>query len=194
MLSRPTNRLLVKEEVATYANTLYETAVAQGQDTVMEIRDQLEQVLNLYRGNSDLRDALDAPAYTAEQRGEMAKNVFDGLNPLLVSVFSVMAERGNFRELSLINSAYNDAVEERLGVSIVDVTTVVALDDELRTLITNKLSADLGKSVVLREHIDPSILGGIIMTNQGKRIDASVASKLDQARSVLREQNDGGEC
>ena len=38
------------------------------------------------------------------------------------------------------------------------------------------------------------ILGGIIMSTNGKRIDASVASELEHARIVLKEENDGGEC
>ena len=45
-----------------------------------------------------------------------------------------------------------------------DVTTAIALDDHLREIITTKTAKDLGTQVVLREHIDKSILGGIIMS------------------------------
>ena len=145
-------------------------------------------------GNADLRDAFDEIAYTAEQRRTIAQGVFEGFDPLLASVLSVMAERQDFSELSQINNAFAALIDERLGLAVVDVTTVVELDDELRTLISEKVAADLGKSVVLREHVDPSILGGIIMSTQGKRIDASIVSKLEQARTVLSESNDGGEC
>ena len=193
----PHNRLLVKEEIATYAETLFSAASAasaEGQERVLTVRDQLEQVVFLYRGNADLRDAFDEIAYTAEQRRTIAQGVFEGFDPLLASVLSVMAERQDFSELSQINNAFAALIDERLGLAVVDVTTVVELDDELRTLISEKVAADLGKSVVLREHVDPSILGGIIMSTQGKRIDASIVSKLEQARTVLSESNDGGEC
>lgn len=191
----PTNRLLVKEEVATYAGMLLDAAFEDGgQDRVLEIRDQLEQLLRIYRGNADLREALSNPAFSPEQRARLAANVFEGLDPLATSVIAVMAERGNLGELSQVVSAYGTASEEKLGVCVVDVTTVVSLDDELRTIITEKLTKDLGKAVVLREHIDASILGGIIMNTHGKRIDASVASQLEHTRNVLTESNDGGEC
>lgn len=190
----PHNRLLVKEEIATYAEALFSAASAEGQERVLAVRDQLEQVVFLYRGNADLRDAFDEIAYTAEQRRTIAQGVFEGFDPLLASVLSVMAERQDFSELSQINNAFAALIDERLGLAVVDVTTVVELDDELRTLISEKVAADLGKSVVLREHVDPSILGGIIMSTQGKRIDASIVSKLEQARTVLSESNDGGEC
>ena len=191
----PTNRLLVKEEVATYAGMLLDAAYnAGGQERVLEVHDQLEQVLSIYRGNADLRDALANPALLPEQRHQLAEGVFEGVDPLIRSVIAVMAERENLGQLSQVVSTYRDASEEKLGVCVVDVTTVVELDDELRKVIIEKLSQDLGKNVVLREHIDKSILGGIIMSTHGKRIDASVASQLERTRNVLTETNDGGEC
>ena len=191
----PTNRLLVKEEIATYAGMLLDAAFTEGgQERVLDVRDQLETVLSLYRGNTDLREALTDPAYSPEQRGRLAANVFEGVDPLVNSVIAVMADLGILGKLSAVVSSFEEASEEKLGVCVVDVTTVVSLDDELRTVITDKLSKDLGKSVVLREHIDASILGGIIMSTHGKRIDASVASQLEHTRNVLTESNDGGEC
>lgn len=161
----PNNRLLAKEEVATYSGMLLDAALEQGgAERVLEVREQLDFVLRTYRGNADLREALGNPAYSPEQRHTLAVNVFDGIDPLAVSVIAVMAERGDLDKLSSTVNAYRNAAEEKLGVAVVDVTTVVALDDHLREVITEKLSVDLGKKVVLREHIDASILGGIIMS------------------------------
>ena len=191
----PNNRLLAKEEVATYVSTLTEAAFNEGgAEKVLQVREQLDFVLHTWRGNSELRDALANPAYSPEQRYTLAANVFEGIDPLAVSVVAVMAEREDLDKLSSVVNAYRDAAEEKLGVAVVDVTTVVELDDHLRQVITEKLTADLGKDVVLREHIDKSILGGIILSTNGKRIDASVASELERTRAVLKEENDGGEC
>ena len=81
-----------------------------------------------------------------------------------------------------------------LNVTVVDVTTVVPLDDHLREVITKKSEADLGTKVVLRESIDKSLIGGILMSANGKRIDASMTSQLEAARNVLKHSTDGGEC
>ena len=77
---------------------------------------------------------------------------------------------------------------------MVDVTTAVPLDDGLRQLITEKAEADLGRRAVLRERIDASILGGIIMDVDGNYIDASMISQLNRARNDLKDTTDGGEC
>lgn len=191
----PINRLAIKERVATYGAVLLDAAnEAGGQDGVLEVRDQLEQVIGFTRSNMDLSNSLEDSAYSPEQRNGLARSVFEGFSPVLVDVIAVMAERGDIALLDSLQKSYETQIAEKLGVTIVDVTTVVPLDDRLRTIIIEKAESDLGGSVVLREHIDPSILGGITMSANGKRIDASVLSQLESARTVLKTTTDGGEC
>ena len=58
----PNNRLLAKEEVATYSGMLLDAALEQGgAERVLEVREQLDFVLRTYRGNADLREALGTP-------------------------------------------------------------------------------------------------------------------------------------
>ena len=104
-----------------------------------------------------------------------------------------MAERGDIKLLGRVAAAYESAAEEALETVVVDVTTAVELDDHLREVIKNKLSSDLGRSVRLNESVDRSILGGIIMSTHGKRMDASVRTQLSQARRVLATASTGGE-
>lgn len=191
----PTNRLVIKEEVATYASVLLDAAAeAGGQDAVLEVRDQAEQIVGFMRSNMDLSNALEDAGYSAEQREGIARGVFAPYDPVLVDVLAVMAERGDIALFSRVLRSYEEQIESKLNIAVVDVTTVVPLDDGLREVIKKKAEADLGSEVVLREHIDKSILGGIIMSANGKRIDASVLSQLESARSVLKLSTDGGEC
>ena len=191
----PTNRLVIKEEVATYASVLLDAAAeAGGQDAVLEVRDQAEQIVGFMRSNMDLSNALEDTSYTAEQRERIARGVFAPYDPVLVDVLAVMAERGDIALFSRVLRSYEEQIEGKLNIAVVDVTTVVPLDDSLREVIKKKAEADLGSEVVLREHIDKSILGGIIMSANGKRIDASVLSQLESARNVLKLSTDGGEC
>ena len=191
----PTNRLIVKEEVAVYAAVLFDGAFeASGQEAVLEVRDQMVRVAEAMRTNMELSVALSDPGYTPEQRGELARNVFAGCNPVLLDVLAVLAERGDAALLPRVLENYAEQLQSKLNLCVVDVTTAVPLDDALRRIITEKAEADLDTNVVLRESVDKSILGGIIMSTNGKRIDASVASQLDHARNVLKTTTDGGEC
>ena len=221
----PNNRLLAKEEVATYSGMLLDAALEQGgAERVLEVREQLDFVLRTYRGNADLREALGNPAYSPEQRHTLAVNVFDGIDPLAVSVIAVMAERGDLDKLSSTVNAYRNAAGEKL----VGVTTCLSMRGSSQILLMRagvgcrrarrpldevitecvptrrgkawqRLSSTNGKPSILASiSVEASswkkVAMRIIMSTNGKRIDASVASELEHARIVLKEENDGGEC
>ena len=191
----PNNRLITKEKIAAYASVLLDAAnTSGGQDAVLEVREQAEKIVSVMRTNVDLSGALEDAAYTPEQRAQIARAAFAQCNPAFTEVLAVMAERGDFALLSRVWESYGEQVERKLNVTVVDVTTVVPLDDHLREVITKKSEADLGTKVVLRESIDKSLIGGILMSANGKRIDASMTSQLEAARNVLKHSTDGGEC
>lgn len=188
----PTNRNLIKAEVATYAKVLLQAA--QAENKVFEVNAQLHEALSTIRGHMDLHDALEDASQAPETRSAIVKGVFKGYDEALVSVLALMAERGFIDRLSRVCEAYTDAAEEATDSVVVDVTTAVALTDELRETIKNKLSAQYGnKTIVLQEHVDKSILGGLIMSAHGKRIDASIVSQLERARLVLSTVPSGGD-
>ena len=184
----PTNRLVEKEKVAVYANALYDAATAAGgRDTAVEVRDQVESIVAIVRGNAELSETLNEGTFAPEQRAQIAKNVFATCNPVLTDVLAVMVERGDFKLLSRVAAAYSEVLSAKQNVTIVDVTTYVELDDHLREVITKKAAEDFGTDVVLREHIDKTMLGGILMSANGKRLNASVRWQLDNARTALKQ-------
>ena len=178
----PNNRLITKEKIAAYASVLLDAAnTSGGQDAVLEVREQAEKIVSVMRTNVDLSGALEDAAYTPEQRAQIARAAFAQCNP-------------EIKLLPQVCASYENQVETKLNLCILDVTTVVELDDHLRDIIKQKAESELGMKVVLRERIDKSILGGIIMSAGDKRIDASMASQLNNARIVLKKKTDGGEC
>ncbi|MCL2826803.1 MAG: F0F1 ATP synthase subunit delta [Eggerthellaceae bacterium] len=192
----PTNRLIVKKEVAAYAGVLLDGLYeAGGQERVLEGREQLEGIARYLRTSTELSDVLADATYTPQQHRAIVEGSFTqlGLDPLMVGFLGVMAQEGDIELLPLVSASLKEQLESKLGITVVDVVTAVPLDDGLRQLISNKAATDLGTKIILREQVDKSILGGIIMSAQGRRIDASVFSQLESARNVLKLSTDGGE-
>lgn len=188
----PTDRARAKGIVNVYAETLFEAARAD--DSVDAAGAALVEATRVVRGSAELRDVLRDESIPAATRRSIIEEVFAGSHPALRSMVGLMAERGEVDLLSAVEERFAAIAEERRGAVVVDVTTVVPLTDALRASITDKLSADLGKSVVLRESVDPSILGGIIISAHGRRIDASISSQLERARVALSTAHTGGEA
>lgn len=140
------NRHVINEIIAAYANAALEGAHNMGgRDAVVEVRNQLIQILEFMSTNIKLRLSLDDEVYTPEQRKEIARNVFEGYNPILVELLGVMASRGDVEKLRRVYADYENLIVSKLDFNVVDVTTVVDLDDNLRTVIKNKIKNDLGR-------------------------------------------------
>jgi len=69
------------------------------------------------------------------------------------------------------------------GSLVADVTTARPLDDASRALVEDYvLKAEKASAVTLREHIDPTIIGGIIIRVNGRELDAAVSSQIRQLK------------
>jgi F-type H+-transporting ATPase subunit delta len=186
------SRAQTKLVIAAYATALYEAAAESS--SVDLVGAQLADVASTVRGHVELRDALTGEAVPAINRAAIAREVFASTDPALVATLGVMAERGDVALLSSVVEQYAAIAEERRDMVTAEVVTVVELTDALRTAISEKLASDLGKKVVLRERIDPSIVGGIIINTNGQRLDASMASQLASARETLSTAHTGGDA
>ena len=182
----PTDRTLVSKTARVYAETLLKAVSAEG--LVLEVSGELEQVLATVRAHNELGNALKDRTVPGKTRSSILQQVFVGFNPLLLAVLTVMVERNDIKLLSRMNDCFIQLSEDELDAVIIDVRTRIRLDDRLRTLIREKYSAQFGRSVLLREHIDETMVGGIVLSAHGRLIDASVNKQLENARNVLSKQ------
>lgn len=178
-----TNPAQARAKATVYAEVLLEAAKAS--DKVLAIAEEFEELQATVRGSIELRSALVDNTLTPAAKKAAVAEIFAGFAPELLSTFDVMVERDDLALLPRVHEVYTTLAEEALGAVIIDVTTVIPLDDALRDKIRSKYSAQLGTGVLLREHLDPSLIGGIVLSTHGKRIDASVSSQLENARHTL---------
>jgi F0F1-type ATP synthase delta subunit len=89
------------------------------------------------------------------------------------------------KQLANIELYLNDieAVLAESGEVVADVTTAKPLDDESRTRVKAYVQkSSQASAVTLREHVDPEVIGGVIIRMPGHELDASVASQLRQLK------------
>ena len=60
------------------------------------------------------------------------------------------------------------------------------MTDVQQKRLKEKLEALTGKTVDLHSRIDPSCLGGVRLDYDGKRVDDTVAHRLDAIRTLLK--------
>ena len=59
------------------------------------------------------------------------------------------------------------------------------LTDALRARLTEALAASTSRKPSLIEHVDPSVIGGLVIEIEGRKLDASLASRLHDLSGAL---------
>ena len=100
-------------------------------------------------------------------------------------------------DLTLLEQVYEDLrnmLDNEDETVTVDVTTAVPMGASLRAQVRSKCAEDFGGApIFLVEHVEPKILGGIILEARGQRRDASVRAQLMNIRKTLSASFRGGD-
>lgn len=177
----------------TYARALFDMASLA--DAVDATDESMRSVVAAVRGSMDLREALTSTGVPAETKRDVLREIFGAsATPEALAMTTLLAERGHIGLLGEVTTAFAAIAEAERGIVVAEVTTAVPLDDALRASVTDKLSASLGRPVSLRERVDATIVGGIIINVAGRVLDGSVSSQLEGVRKALATNPQGGEA
>lgn len=184
---------MASDTVETYARVLFDLATAA--DAVDAVDEDLKSVDKAVRAHVDLRDALTDTSVPVEKKRDVLRDIFGGeVSPEVLSIVTLLVERNALEQLPVVAAAYGEIAERERGIVVAEVVTAVELTDALRASLTDKLNSAVGRPVTLRERVDGSILGGIVIKVAGRVLDGSVSGQLSDLRQALSNATTGGEA
>ncbi len=176
--------MTTRDLVRTYARALFDLAGVS--DAIDEVDEGFGVVVEAIRGHAGLMSTLTDVLVPGSKKREIVREIFGAAVPAeAVAVASVMAERGHAGLIDDVASAYRELVQSEHGIVVAEVVTAVPLAEKTRDSLVKRLAESLGHPVTLRERVDESIVGGIIINVGGRVFDGSLSSQLDSVRSVL---------
>jgi F-type H+-transporting ATPase subunit delta len=168
----------------TYARSLLE--LAQQRKIAQPIAAELNQIKGVLDDNPTFVAFLRDPGISSEERTRVVDRVLKPqVDPLLASFLGVLNAHGRLRLLDQVIAAYNDLLDETLGKIEVDVTVPQELSADELEGVRKKVGDALKKEVVIHQHVDESIIGGLVLRVEDKLIDASVRSQLQTMKRRL---------
>ena len=111
----------------------------------------------------------------------------DRVDELTYKFIDIITRKGREELLPEIGQQFLRDYRLYKGIEIIEVTTPVELDKDLKEefmALSSKL-VDKGKKVELREKVDEGLLGGFVLRIGDRQIDDSVASKLRDLKKKL---------
>ena len=168
-----------------YGEALYSLAREEGlSDAVLQ---ELKLLRDAFTQEPDFVRLLSAPNLSKEERCDILDRSFRGkVQPYVLNFLKILTEKGYARYFCDCCDAYRELYNSDHGILTVKAVTAVALTDQQAAKLSNKLAAITGKTSELQNRVDPGCLGGVRLDYDGKRVDGTVASRLDAVRSLLK--------
>ncbi len=168
----------------TYADALFQLAV-EG-NSLDEIYRELNQISDIFIDNYDYLKVLCVPTVNAKDKLESLSKVFEGkISVLIYNFLGVLIDKNRISLINKINSEFIDMYNDKNGILEVIATTIKPLNPTIKEKLIKKLELISSKKITLVEKIDPSILGGIVLSYKNTQIDASVKSRIDNMRAQI---------
>ncbi len=168
-----------------YGEALYSLAKEEGLSQV--ILDQLKVLNSCFTQEPDFLRLLNAPNLPKSERCQILDECFrNKVEPYVLNFLKILTEKGYMRHFSDCVTTYRDLYDQDNGILPVTAVTAVALTAEQATRLTEKLRGITGKRIDLTNKLDPTVLGGMRLDYDGKRVDDTVSHRLDAVRSMLK--------
>lgn len=127
-----------------------------------------------------------SPLVEADDKARMLEERLRGrAGDLVVDCLQVMNRKGRLGLVRELVTAYRELYEEARGIVGVRVVTAVPLTDEQRREIAEVASRITGKRARLDETVDPSLLGGLVLYADDRKLDASVRRRIEEVGDRL---------
>jgi F-type H+-transporting ATPase subunit delta len=179
-----------------YARAILDVAKERGE--LDRVEQELHAVAELWSALPELRAILRHPTISRERKRRAVEEAFRGrVTDLVLRFLIVLIEKGRFGAIEEIARIYDELTDEYQGIARVSVTAWAPLEEAERAALVAKLQKFTDRpKIVLRETVDPEILGGLVVRVGDQVIDGSIRGRLQTLRErlLIREPERGTEA
>ena len=170
-----------------YAAALYDLATSEG--SVDKVEAGLKDLQSLSGESADFRRFLRSPVITSDEKSSAVDAILGkaNLNATVSNFVKVVARNGRLFALPAIIKAFRTLAAGERGEVSADVTSATALSPAQISALADTLKAKIGKTVTLTEHVDPSLIGGLVVKVGSQMIDSSLKTKLAAMKIAMKE-------
>jgi F-type H+-transporting ATPase subunit delta len=165
---------------------MFELANEQGAlDQVAADLDQLDRAI---AENKELARLIASPVVTREQQSGAISSIAAklGFSEITRKFLGVLAAKRRLFALPSIVESFRARLAKQRGEVTAEVVSARKLDQKQLAALQDVVTAHTGKKVRLDTKVDPSLLGGLVVTVGSVQVDASLKRKLQQLDVAMR--------
>ena len=175
------NRSLI---AVRYAKALFKLAIEQ--DNVEQIHTDIALLQQYCEEAEGFTEMLVSPVIKPDKKKQMFHEVLEGqIDISTLHLLDLLVDNNREALLTDINRHFISLFKANKGIKEVALYMAVAMDqahiDQLESFLKEQFKAPIELSIKIK----PELLGGFILTVDGKMVDASISSKLKQIKKEL---------
>ncbi len=160
-----------------YAKALFQ--LAQEQNVLTEVTEDLREVKIAFKENSELFQLLDSPKIEDDKKKAILSEIFASVQPIILNTVKLLVDKKRIHEVVSVIDAFVSLANNAQGVADAVVFSTRALDEEEKNRISTAFAQKVGKTALhITNEIDHTLLGGIRVQIGNQIYDNSVATKL----------------
>lgn len=167
-----------------YGKALFDAAKEQG--TVEQTGSELKMVVELMQGNKQLKSFLDHPGVDHQSKVNVLTKALEGkISQLVLNAIQLVLDRGRVAILPSMLEAYSKTADDALKRAQATVYSPMKMSEQQVEEIAKQFGAITGKTIVVENVVDPSLLGGITVKIGDRLYDGSLSGKLKDLQKNL---------
>ncbi len=171
-------------EANEYGRALF--LITEEDATTEKVLADVRMAESVISANPDYVKLLNSPAIPGDERVGLVDKAFSGLDVNLINLIKILTEKRLVNLFGKVAEFYCSLYDESRGIVRVEAVSAIPLTKDQSEKLGKKLSAMISKTVIVRNTVDPSILGGMKLRYQGIQLDGSVKTRLDKFEEALK--------
>jgi len=168
-----------------YAYALFEAGLELNK--LKEFKEDFSSVTLVFLKETGLRKVLLHPKVSRDEKKELLKNIFYGrISEEVLNFLYVLVDKRRENAIERINKEFLKLFNEHENIIEVTAVTSVLINDNIKNKLRITLENKLNKRVQLKNVVDRSIIGGVLLSIGNKVIDGTVKGKLKEMEKSIK--------
>ena len=170
-----------------YAQALFEIARLLHKDE--EIEAELDSFSEALKRSSEIEKFLADPRLKIGQKKKFLEKIYQERNheiyEILLNFFMVLFEKNRFDLIHEIAVSFKRIADEAQGQGVAEIHTAAPLKSHEEQKIVARLEKMAGYKITVKEEVDPSLIGGLLVRVKNRVIDGTVKYQIELLKKEL---------
>jgi len=172
-----------------YASALYSAAVKKS--NLEGTEQEIKAVKALFNENKKFHDFVLDPTIKRRDKKAALQEILKklGCTEVAQNFFATVADNGRLGKVESIFKAFEKLMSAHRGEVACEIITATPIDEATLKEVTAALQGFIksNQKLQISTKIDPSLLGGMVVSIGDKYVDMSVATKIKQFTKIIEE-------